>query len=164
MKKYIILALLCGCDPGPFPNNYSPNYTSLRFTETTTTPSGVSVDDPRSELDLVLVDQVIAKTLQCMHVSATLPPEFGVKVPERWWVSSCTGSQIFDCNIGNEGCYAKGQTPTAECPCKCRAVVQDNRYIITTPNMVVLPGRLITLITGIENPWADASLADCAHL
>jgi hypothetical protein len=156
--------LLIGCGPVPFPRNASPNYTRYTFTETARTRAGIRVDDPRQELYLDWLDVVVGHTFNCLHMAPVLPPEFGVKVPPDWVVSACSGAQVFPCNVGNAGCVAKGQTPTEQCPCRCRAVVQDQRIIVTAPNLEVFPGRLVTLLTGVENPWADDRLKTCAVL
>lgn len=157
--RFVLVLALIGCSPA-FPENHSPNVTAYPFRPTGRTPGGIAVDDPGAELDLVQLDQAAAGVLACLGAGG-LPESFGVKVAPDWVVSTCSGEQVFPCDIGPEGCWAKGLTPTGACPCRCRAVVQDQRLIVTVPRMTVLPGRLVTLLTGVENPWADAELAPC---
>lgn len=161
MTRLTILILLAAGCGAPFPLNHSPNYTDYPFKVTGHSPAGIPVDDPRGDLDLTALDAKVSSVLGCLG-AGPLPREFGVKVAPDWSVSACSGQQVFPCAIGPEGCQAKGLTPTADCPCRCRAVVQDNAIIVTVPAMTVLPGRLVSLLTGAENPWLS-EFAECAR-
>ncbi len=154
----VLVAALMSC--APFPANDSPNVTAYAFVPTTRSPAGIAVDDPRAELDLVLLDQEVARVRACVG-AGPLPEAFGVLVAPDWYVSPCSGEQVFPCAIGPEGCRAKGLEPTDACPCRCRAVVQDRRLVVTVPRATVLPGRLVALLTGVEDPWADPELSKC---
>lgn len=159
----VLWSVLTGCKPLPFPNNASPNYTHYTFEPNRTTPGGIGVDDARHELGLVDVDVLSVAVGACLG-APDLPADFGVKVPLDWYISPCSGEQVFPCDIGPEGCLDKGQRPSAACPCRCRAVVQDARLIVTAPNLRVYAGRLVALWTGVENPWAVPDLAACASI
>lgn len=80
------------------------------------------------------------------------------------WRPACRDpkEQTFPCQIGPQGCLAKGLDPTPECPCMCRSVVQSNRTIITTPNLKLFPAELVRLVTGCNVVWAGP-LAECAQ-
>ncbi len=162
-----------GSSDDPFPKDKSPNVTQFDFKPNRQSFTyGIPVDDKQFLLEMDALDTMFAQTIQCLsaigEVSLTdlarLPTEFGVLVPTTFYVSPCTGEEVFECFVAPESCSAKGYEPSSVCPCRCRSVIQDHRIIVTTPNMKVLPGKLVTLITGVENPWADAKLAHCANI
>lgn len=173
------LLLLAACGGPMYPSNY-PNYTSYAVTVTGHTPDGVQLDDPKHELDPVRVDRALANVLECLR--ATLPlsaaenaeaQPYGqvdlaihreflvVKAAPDWYVSVCTGEQLFPCSVPLVSCTVKGLVPTEECPCACRAMIQDNRTLITAPNMKLLPANAVTLFTGYNYPWTT-TLGRCS--
>jgi hypothetical protein len=167
------LFLFQGCSmsvDNAFAKNKTPNATQFSFEPNRTTARyGIPVDDDASELDLNALESVYEQTVQCLNgvgetVDAiSMAPDLGVMVP-NWFVSLCTGEEVYDCRISSAACEAKGFKTTGLCPCRCRAGVQDNRIIVTTPNMQLVSGRLVTLITGVEDPWVDQRLVPCASI
>lgn len=135
------------------------------------------VDDPAHELDPRVLDATVDNVVSC--ISSVLPLASSereaaacvgeptlevrscltVRVPS-WHVSPCTGRQLFACAVPAESCLAKGETPTAECPCACRAIIQDNEMILTAPNLELFPARLTELMTGCDYIWGTR-LAKC---
>lgn len=81
-------------------------------------------------------------------------------VPE-WHVSECTGEQVFECSVGPQRCLEKGQH--GECPCSCRAQIQDETTVWTTPNRRLLAAYIVTLLTGCLSPWTP-SLEKCSSI
>lgn len=82
----------------------------------------------------------------------------------RDWHWSCDGNeQVFTCSVGPQRCLEKGQVPTPDCPCSCRAQIQDNTTVWTTPNRKLLAAYLVTLFTGCLSPWTP-TLAPCSNL
>lgn len=85
-----------------------------------------------------------------------------IKIAPDWHLSCDDRYMLFPCNIPIQGCLDKGLTPTPECPCSCRSTIQGSD-IITTPELVVLSGELVRLITGFNNPWAVEPLKACPN-
>jgi hypothetical protein len=80
------------------------------------------------------------------------------------WRLSCDGSEeVFPCEIGPERCLEKGQHPTSQCPCMCRAQIQDATTIWVTPNRKLLAAYAVTIMTGCLSPWTP-SLAPCSNI
>jgi len=79
------------------------------------------------------------------------------------WHPNCDGTQqVLSIAAGNEGCMAKGQTPTNECPCRWRASRLDDNTIVATPSLYLFPDWLIRWGTGCQNPWGNPEFAECA--
>jgi hypothetical protein len=90
-----------------------------------------------------------------------------VGVPPDWYISKITGIQVFPCTVGPQRCIEKGLCPVgataAECPCACRAQIQDETTIWTVPEGRLLSSSVVTLLTGCINPWTP-SLAPCSNI
>lgn len=157
-------------------------FTNYTVHETLRTPNGTILDDPKSELNPSQIDSTLATVSRCVaeiaqtgftdeeyvkgECSGTLiQPEIyaclNIKVAPDWTMSCAGTDQVFPCNVGNARCEQKGLTPTAECPCRCRAQIQPNSTIIVTPNLKLLPAYFTTLMTGCLSPWVGR-LAKCA--
>ena len=183
----LCVIFLAGCpttgqDTTCYPTHGFSNFTNYTFNPSYVAPQfGVEVDDPKGEIDILQLDGTLANVEQCMQqfVDQPLTAEeskasdcvgqvdtkvhscLQIKLASDWHLSACTQEQVFSCNVGNQRCNEKGQTPTEQCPCSCRAIVQDNRKIILTPNLKLLPANLDTLMTGCLSPWSGR-LAKCA--
>jgi hypothetical protein len=176
--RLCILPIMCilsctDADSAPaecYPELAAPNYTAYRY------KSGI---DPR--LDVVRVWRKIDAVSDCVRrVRPMMTPAqereaqcfskptyalrscLSIQLADDWRYSACTGAQVFPCNVPNASCELKGQTPTADCPCSCRAIIQDNTAIVTAPNLELLPGQLTTMLTGCFNPWVYP-LNECAN-
>jgi len=93
----------------------------------------------------------------CLQVK--IPPDwYKGCIDENWQycsnVPGC-GEEVFPCKVDPALCEAKGFTPTPECPCACRAMIQDNNTIVTAPNMHLYKSELIRLITSCNNIWTS---------
>lgn len=72
----------------------------------------------------------------------------------------CSGEQLFPCSVNPQLCIDKGLTITPECPCECRSTIQDNKTIVTTPDMHLYDAELIRLVTGCNMVWIEG-LQEC---
>lgn len=146
------------------------------------TDAGISVDDQRYELDLDRVDFITYDVAKCLSDMKPLSVEemtaakcsrtpfhpevrscLVIKVPQDWYVSTCTGNQLFRCNVPDQSCFDKGLAPTKQCPCACRASTQDDTAIITAPNLALYSTKVVELMTGCEYPWGVERLGYCAR-
>ncbi|MFH0752469.1 MAG: hypothetical protein V1914_02620 [archaeon] len=84
-----------------------------------------------------------------------------VKVPDDLYESKCSDQMLFPCDVNPQACLDKGVGPTEECPCNCRATVQDDNYIITNPALSVFRGELARIVTTCNNPWIVEQLRGC---
>lgn len=151
--------------------NQSPQKQSPRY--------GFAVDDPQNQLSLEVLDATVASVLACLQKQWPLmtseDQEKGwctgkplleaqqclvVQVPPDWYQSTCTGNQVFPCSVPAQSCRDKGQEPTAECPCACRAIIQGQDTVVTAPNLELFPARLTELLTGCDQIW-ETPLAAC---
>jgi hypothetical protein len=162
-----------------YQSNY-PNYSNFTISKNLESYGGILFDDPKHELDYSAVIDFNTRVLECIKSLPELSPAelsegacYGkmdpvirsclvVKVPE-WHNSTCSNEQLFQCDVGNQPCYNKGLTPTAECPCLCRAMIQDNTVLLTTPNLRLYPAYLTSMLTGCMYPWT-VNLAKCAGI
>ncbi len=167
--RYCVLIALMGC--GVY---CPPNYTNYTFNETYVTPWGIQVDDPNYQLDPNGLDATAINVVNCLEnivLSETdlqtawcvdQPHDYlplKVKVPD--WHVSCTGHEVFACNVPDASCEAKNEVPTAQCPCSCRAIIQDD-FIVTAPNLELFPAQYLQYMTGCEQVWSVPQLAQCA--
>jgi hypothetical protein len=111
------------------------------------------------ELDDDEIDRQTEELEAC--VGMTIERCFIVMVPPDWYVSECTGTELFPCDIGPASCLAKGITPEelAICPCNCRGAIQDDRYILVTPELILYKAQVIRMVMG-EEQWGGP-LAHC---
>lgn len=174
--------------PRCYPSYIPANYTSYEVSPDSVTPGGVQLDDPDHQLDPVQIDATVKSVVECLQVLESEPMTkeeraasncfapsvlearscLTIKVAPDWHVSSCTNSfsntkeQVFACSVGDASCQEKGLTPTDECPCSCRAVIQDDTTIIVTPNLKLLPGNLVYLLVGCDHIWNIPRISKCA--
>lgn len=159
--------------------------TDYRVTPQRTTRGGVRVDDPAIQLDDAMLDRKVSEVEACL---AKLPDRwteaqvdalhcldfpvvktvrrdwFDVKLAPDWYESTCTVEQLFPCRIDARLCAAKPEisgVTDPQCPCACRATIQGNYTIVTTPKANLLKAELVRLVTGCNYVWA-APLSACA--
>lgn len=142
--------------------DFKPNKTSPEW--------GFKVSDSNNEVDPVVLDETTANVAKCVQeeypkmtiadlstgycnnpASLSIKQCLQVIVPP--WHTSCLGEQVFTCSVPDASCEAKGETPTPECPCSCRSIIQGNSTIVTTPNLKIYPQELTELLTGCEWPY-----------
>lgn len=181
MKFALLALLLAGCTNQCYPEADYWNWTSYTTVITHDTPGGIHLDDPQHQLDPARVDRAVKNVVACLAQFKVQPMStaelnaaecYGrptleiraclvVKVPD--WHPSCRDpkEEVFLCDVPNASCTEKGLTPTVECPCSCRAMIQDNTTLLTTPNMRLFPAYLTTLLTGCNRPWNNR-IASCS--
>jgi hypothetical protein len=170
MKRIIFYLFLLSCNTRPpcYEEANYPNYTQYN-------------ELPIGGLDQALVDSTTQNVVNCLaplkehwlsDEEASEAQCYGghaleirsclqVRLAPDWYVSKCSGEQLFPCNVPFASCALKGQVPTEGCWCHCRAMIQDNTTIIVTPNLRLYPAYLTTLLTGCNYPWTK-SLAKCS--
>lgn len=164
MKRLALILALASCGKPCYETGYG-NYTSYPEPDT-------SIPEAQAVIDRVLACLEPLKTTWLSPEEAAEAQCYGtpdirqksclrVAIPPDWRVSACSGEQVFPCQVPDASCLQKGQTPTAQCPCMCRAMIQDDTTVWTTPNLKLLPAYLTTLLTGCRNPWTP-TLAKCA--
>lgn len=170
-----LILLLTTCETRPCAVRWTHNVTELWIEPNQSTPNGVLIDDPGSELDLLEVDRITAQVTECVQWAQKLDsnlcvdePALGaklagcmvVKVPD-WHVSECTGEQVFSCAVPAASCAVKGQT--GPCPCSCRGAIQDGYTMLITPNRKLYAGTLTQYLSGCWYVWAG-ELERCASI
>ena len=132
--------------------------------------------------DASLLDAIDAKVDQVEVCLAKQVPSvkvnrkwFGVYIPPDWYVSKCSGEQLIPSSVSYKLCEVKGldipttchmvTTPTASCPCVCnvRSVIQNNFWIVVTPNLKLFKAELIRLVSNVNNVWTDSQLQPCLN-
>lgn len=184
MIRFIPFLLLTSCMPDicyPARGNYQM-IEGYDVTPTFRTSShGFVIDDPKNELNDEVLDRTVSNVVKCLKDAG--PPN-KVQRREGWcigdwtpeirsclvikvapeWRPSCSGQgEVFSCAAPVESCRAKGLEPTAECPCSCRAAVQGSGMIVTTPNLELVPWRLVELLSGCSQIQNVLKLAECGN-
>lgn len=156
MKKLILLCLvlLTTCVTPPCYHNNYLNITDYQVHVDSITPHGIKVDSSGEEVDLREIDRQVDALEECLETSIQRTC-LRIKVAPDWYISECSGQQLFPCDINDQVCLDKGLTEEdlEICPCNCRATIQDENTIIVTPDLRLLRGELARMITGINNPW-----------
>jgi hypothetical protein len=185
----IALAVLAlsSCSNNPYARDLYEDVTSYRVHATARTPKGVAV---AGALDLVEVDRRLDAVEACLARTfpggvldqATrsdghcLYPSFETRIARsaitvleapdwRWTAPECVpagwdAQQQFGAAPAPL-CAAKGIVATPACPCQWRGAIQGDSDLVTTPNMHLLAGDLIRLVTSCNNPWNSQQLAGC---
>lgn len=168
MRKSLSFIFLVACQTQPcYPEDDLTNFTDF---------AAPAVSDPGSVATLAAVVQCLAPLNQmwlsdqeAMDAECLGPRHIEVRsclkigIVTDWHLSPCTGEEVFLCDVGPERCEEKNETPTAECPCSCRAQIQDDTVVWSTPNHRLLAAYLVTLLTGCLSPWTS-TLAPCSSL
>ncbi|MDD4476965.1 MAG: hypothetical protein PHY40_02290 [Patescibacteria group bacterium] len=152
----------CRClHDGCYWSNYS-SITDYDVNPDILSPSGILVDTSGFEVDLEELDKQIADLETCLRIPVRRNC-LTVKIADDWYQSVCSGQQLFPCNIDSQICYDKDVEPTAECPCACRSMVQNENTIITTPNLYLFRAELARMITGENNIWVIPEITKCMN-
>jgi hypothetical protein len=107
-------------------------------------------------VDLAEVDGIVDALEHCL--GETIPREcLTVKIALDWYISPCSGAELFPCDIPQTLC----KNASAECPCRCAGTVQDNTVAVTTPNLASLAHEVTHIVTGLHDPFPP-DVAMCA--
>lgn len=158
------LLLLAGCTPVPCEAKYGYGHFAGGITvqADSVSPGGIRYDSSGQAFYGPLLDRLTDEVAECMLMSIDRS-SFKVKVPADW-AFSCDGTQqVLPIIASQGGCLAKGQTPTPDCPCRFRAVVQCPNVIVSTPSLYLYKDALVRWLTGSRNPWADKNLVKCVE-
>ena len=123
-------------------------------------PDGIQVDDERNELNLLELDRQTNALEKCLGITI-YRTFFKVKVAPDWYISKCSGQQLFPCDDDGHGCEDKDLPITEECPCNCRARIQNNNIIVVTPNLLLYRAELARMVTKRNNPWSYDWIRKC---
>jgi hypothetical protein len=176
---FVGFALILSCSPCY--NSEEPNYTNYPVHVSARSNLGFGIDDPNNELDLSRLDKIVGDVRSCVeslgqltqnevtqgncltyYPEPVIRPCLTVKTAPDWhW--DCSGKEQVFGQAPDASCEAKGETPTAMCPCGFRAIIQDNCTIVTTPNMKILAGQLATLLTTCNDSWVGR-ISKCADI
>jgi hypothetical protein len=164
--SYLALLLICSCSEYQqlgYDNNYL-NVTQYEIYKPNLYTAGGIPIYSNSEIDLELIDIIIEDIEDCLNIPLNREL-FMVYIPDDWYISSCSEEQLFPCTIveankpylnGRNICeVTKGLKVTEECPCHCRATIQDENIIVTAPNLKIFPQELVRMITGENNPYIE---------
>ena len=172
----VVVLVLPSC-PTPGYHGYFTNVTRYTIKPTTATPRGIVVAGTSDASLLAVVDLKVDQVEECLVKQKVVVRVnrkwFGVHIPPDWYVSSCSGEQLIPSVVDYRLCEAKGlviptachtvSKPTPSCPCICnmRSVIQDDFWIITTPNLKLFKAELIRLVSNTNNVWIDKRLQPC---
>jgi hypothetical protein len=176
----VLLSIACPSPPHEYANRHYQDVTHYKVAVTHRTAGGVSVSDGLDDARVdALTDQVELCLANLEEPSAAakvawscLPGFFGRKIDRASfnvflapdWTTSDDGLwQTFPCTVDPALCEAKGQHPTPERPCACRAIVQSNFSIIVTPDLRLYASELVRLVSGCGMVWLG-SLEACAGI
>lgn len=177
----IVIFVACGEDSsGRCYQNFYQNITNYEVSPDVVTPSGIKVDAGGYAVDLVALDARIAKIEACIQAAAAESLALSAEEKKSWQClrevdsdqklsreclvikvvtptfSKCSDWQFIGVMAPDEGCLAKGLTPTSECPCMWRTAVQDDNIVITPPAMYLWEvGRIMTSCNDVwHSPYA----------
>lgn len=176
----LFTTLLIGCPDGGYHPNYAnaTNYVVTKQQGVRTLGNVLVVVQPKDKTDalLTLIDQQVT-TLDICLMGLGRPKVqrdwCGVLIPPDWYVSSCSNEQLVPSRVDPKLCEAKGLKIPEQCwwvtrpsvlclcPCNFRAIIQDNYWIVTTPNLKLFKAELLRLVTGVSNVWTDEKLRMC---
>lgn len=165
-----LLFLVASCRQPCYPEPQLSNFTSYPQPATTPTSDVMSqlekVENCLAPLKTEWLSDQENKDAECIGragAALELRACLRVSVAPDWYISSCSGEQIFPCTVGEERCLEKGLAPDPNCPCSCRAQIQDMTTIWVTPNKKLLSAYAVTLLTGCLSPWTP-TLAPCSDI
>ena len=97
-----LMLLLPACGVPCFPNSAS-NTTNYSIQPDVATPKGVAVDTSGFYIDLETADAIVDALETCL--ATAIPREcLTVKIAPDWYISPCSGSEVFPCDIPQTLC------------------------------------------------------------
>lgn len=166
----LLAIILNGCCDECY-GGYVYGYTSYRYNRTDRTASGIGVDASRAKIvDLAKLDARVDAIEACLrpllrqyaHITdeqriawGCWPENYADEPIKRGCftvtlvdpVQGCLGFDLLPDRAPDASCTSKGLTPTDECPCRFREVIQGSASIITTSTRMPL-WDLVSIVTG----------------
>lgn len=185
----LLIAVLLACaSVVPRPAYYSrlANVTSYDVKTPKITPGGIRFG---GDLDPLFLDRVTRQVASCLAqvreptteekviLDCPLaairrdvdPKAFDVFVPKDWRPSlNDPQEQVLPAPADSKLCFSpppvgKGlKCEVPPCECNFRVAVQDNRTVVTPPNLKLFPEALVRLVTACNYVWAPP-LSECAR-
>jgi len=171
MKAIVLLGslLLICCNNPCYYNSYA-DVTNYKIFLNRTTASGIRVDDLEEEISLEEIDQRTRELEACLQITIDRRC-ITVLIPHDWYISECSGEQLFPCFVKDSLCEEKMRAEgmsneqieiiLAKCPCACRATIQNEEIIVTAPNLKLYKAELARMVTGVNDPWATERTRRC---
>jgi hypothetical protein len=176
MEKYsliLISVILFSCPASIDSQCYRRLYTNhvnYDITLEGRTPGGVQYALNNQNVSLDVIDQEVNELETCLNI--TINRDCFAVVISPFWTPSF-GEEVFPCTIPISVCEEKARaglfpmeslcrTPLdVPCPegtfrCGCRATIQDDFYIVTAPNLLLMKSELARLVTGINDIWHES--------
>jgi len=128
------------------------------------TPGGAHVDTSGFTVDLADIDARVKAVAECF--GATVQDACPVIKIAPGATRSCYGDYLL-LPVGDSdptGCLRKGQTPTPECPCRWRVLIQRDGSIAVPPDLYNLGDALARIFGHVDDPWLNDKTAKCALL
>lgn len=141
-------------------------------------PSGMNISPELIDRLTDEVEECIAKTYPGGAISKDLQvsaqcwgssffpidrSSFVVKIVSDWEYSCDKTQQVLPVDAPEIGCFAKGQTPTEQCPCRWRAGIECPNILITTPSLYLYKDVLVRFLGTCADPWNTPVLAKCVE-
>ena len=161
-----LLPFVCFMDAKDCYDNLYMNVTNYNYEPNFWTPTRHIPIYTQTEIDLDEIEFLIDMTEDCLGINLNTTC-FTIYVPDDWYTSTCSGQQLFPCDIvkANNGYNICEQDKhlivTEECPCNCRATIQDENTIITTPNLMLFGMSLVRMMSGVTNPYSEEWTRKC---
>lgn len=148
------------CDPYRWGYLGAP-FESYNVNLTHKTSSGIEYDPSGQNISPDLIDRLTMEVENCIPISIDRQ-SFSVKIVNDYVLSCDKTEQLLNTNAPNSGCYAKGEKPTEQCPCRWRSGIKCPNILVTTPSFLLYKDVLIRFILNNKDPWADTHLSVCA--
>jgi len=162
MKPLILTALLIlGCNSEGPQYCYSGNYETLKRYDldfSAQTPGGIWVDPTGQDIDLAKIDTLTDELESCLGTRINREC-IGVKIPDDWFVSECSGEELLPIPAPPELCDAKGLP--RDCGSYWRVETQDDNIIVTPPGLKLYKAELARIVTGENNVWVVPQITAC---
>ena len=174
-------AVWINCEAYDYYYHFLGNVTNFVWHHTRTTPGGIDLMDEKNEVNDADIDKIVSEVEECYKTIPELTHDqyeaarcwhqanvdgfhrdwIRIMIVPEWHLACGTTEQVFVCDINDWGCLQKGQVPTPECPCYCRAGIQDTNIVMTTPNLKLLRAELVRISTSCNTVWVEP-LVKCA--
>lgn len=136
------------------------------------TPKGIRVYLNGNDVDVGLIDTKVDELEFCLGEKIHREC-FYVYIPKDWYTSPCSGEQVIPSTVDAQLCRDKGidipiecelvDYPTEECPCPCnvRATIQDDKVVVTTPNLKLFKMPLARIVVYPLYIMDSTAITDC---